>query len=762
MLQRIISIRNVGRFLNSAATPNPTIARHSFIFGPNGFGKTTLCAILRSSERGEPNYILGRRSLGVGQAPAVSLLWAGAQRNFQADAWPSAEPKLSIFDGTFVAENVHSGEVVDVGNRRNFYRVVVGRNGVGLAREEARLAERSRALQTALAEAERRLEPMTGGLTPSAFDRLPTDPDLDAKLGTARAALVAQQQAAEIQARPALTPLLLPDLPDDLGHILQRTLEGADPASERVLAAHLLTHRLGEDGERWLATGTRLAGEDDDCPFCARDDLQAQPVMRAYRTLFGEDYAALRDAIDRLRHAADRQFGAASFGELRATAIGNVAARDFWQQHCAFETPLPSVAELRDRYASVLHKLEALIERKAGSPLDVVDRSSDLRDLAEEVSEVRAILAAYNAVVEQMNNLIEGVRERTAAADEATLRRVVGDLERLSRRHGTEGLAACAAWRTAYEAKRANNEAKTQVRAQLDEHCERVVRPYQDRINAFLQLFMAGFQITGVDHAYPGGQATCTYRLRINAVDVALGDGRTGEGEPSFKNTLSAGDRTTLALAFFLAELEREADIHERTVVFDDPFNSQDTYRRRNTIHEIVAVARRGAQIIVLSHDAAFLKSVWEKCPPDERSAAQLDYHPSTGTKLREFDLGNACQGRAQTELDDLLAFRANGAGVPRDIIKKLRVVLETRLRELYPASFAPADMLGGMIGKIRDGGADHPAAAWHDELDRINDYTRDYHHGEDPRGAPEPPLDPQELRGFVEQTLRIANAIVG
>lgn len=44
---------------------------------------------------------------------------------------------------------------------------------------------------------------------------------------------------------------------------------------------------------------------------------------------------------------------------------------------------------------------------------------------------------------------------------------------------------------------------------------------------------------------------------------------------PSFKNTLSAGDRTSLALACFLADLERETAWAQKIVVFDDPCHSQ-------------------------------------------------------------------------------------------------------------------------------------------------------------------------------------------
>jgi wobble nucleotide-excising tRNase len=757
MLQRIIGIRNVGRFRNSAAQPNPQLSRHAFIFGPNGFGKTTLCAVLRSLERNEPALVIGRKTLGVEGGQAVNLLWSGAQRTFQNDVWPGPEPKLSIFDGTFVAENVHSGDLVDVANRRNLYRVVVGRNGVGLAREEAHLAEAGRALTQAVTAAERRLEPMAAGLGAQAFDQLAEDDELAVKLSAARAALAAQQQSAQILERANLQAVTLPALPPELATMMGRTLEGVDPEIEQRVSDHLARHQFGDNGERWLEQGIRHAAGDDECPFCARDELDGLPLVQAYRALFGEGYRGLRDEIESLGQTIELHFGPDAFAEVRAVAIANGAGRQFWGQHCDLGRELPALAQLRDAYLSVHHKLKGLIDRKASRPLDAVDRADDIREVAEEVE-----LTAYNQAVGQANATIEATRVRTAAADEATLRRAIGDLERVARRHGPEGIDASRAWREAAEARSTNNAVKTAVRAQLEEHCRQVVRPYEQRINHFLHLFNAGFEIVDVDHAYPGGLATCTYRLRIDNVEVQLGDSRTSDDRQSFKNTLSAGDRTTLAMAFFLAELEREADIAERVVVFDDPFNSQDSYRRRNTIHEIMAVARRGAQVVVLSHDAVFLKSLWDKSPPAERSAAQLDYHPATGTRLTEFDLDNACRGRAQSELDDLIAYRNLGQGEPRDIIKKLRVVLETKMRDLYPVSFAPADNLGAILGKIRGVGDAHPAAARYDELDRINDYTQDYHHGEDSRGMQEPPLDQQELLGFVDQTLRIANAVVG
>lgn len=230
--------------------------------------------------------------------------------------------------------------------------------------------------------------------------------------------------------------------------------------------------------------------------------------------------------------------------------------------------------------------------------------------------------------------------------------------------------------------------------------------------------------------------------------------------QPSFKNTLSAGDRTTLALAFFLAHLERDPAAKDTIVVFDDPFNSQDSFRRRQTVHEIIKVADRCLQIVVLSHDATFLKQLWAKAPPSDRVCVGISDHRSLGSKFSELSLDRATQGRTATDIDDLQTYVTNGSGALIDVVRKMRVVLETYCRTTYPSSFQPNEWLGEMVGKIRVGGDSHPAAALYSELDQINDYTSQYHHGEDMEDVTPDQIDPNELTGYARRTLRIVNAL--
>jgi wobble nucleotide-excising tRNase len=76
-----------------------------------------------------------------------------------------------------------------------------------------------------------------------------------------------------------------------------------------------------------------------------------------------------------------------------------------------------------------------------------------------------------------------------------------------------------------------------------------------------------------------------SYSVLINAVAVPLATGNPLG--PSFRNTLSAGDRNALALAFFFASLERDPQRAQKIVVIDDPISSLDEHRSLVTIQEM-------------------------------------------------------------------------------------------------------------------------------------------------------------------------------
>lgn len=106
MLKKIVSIKNVGRFKNYGAVGDVELKRHNLLFAENGRGKTTLCAILRSLQSGVGAHIIGRTTLGSTDAPETRLLSDGPTLVFVNGAWNSTVPDITIFDATFISENV--------------------------------------------------------------------------------------------------------------------------------------------------------------------------------------------------------------------------------------------------------------------------------------------------------------------------------------------------------------------------------------------------------------------------------------------------------------------------------------------------------------------------------------------------------------------------------------------------------------------------------------------------------------------------------
>src|SRR5271156_3875439 len=96
-------------------------------------------------------------------------------------------------------------------------------------------------------------------------------------------------------------------------------------------------------------------------------------------------------------------------------------------------------------------------------------------------------------------------------------------------------------------------------------------------------------------------------------------------------------------------------------------------------------------------------------------------------SEVVQFELEDPRKARVAEDIIDLLYFYKTGLGRPRDIVTKMRFVIETYCTWTYPDLFGSDDTLSSIIEKIRTTGEQHPACAFLDELDEIHAYSRDY-----------------------------------
>jgi wobble nucleotide-excising tRNase len=280
----------------------------------------------------------------------------------------------------------------------------------------------------------------------------------------------------------------------------------------------------------------------------------------------------------------------------------------------------------------------------------------------------------------------------------------------------------------------------------------------QEAINVYLRQFNAGFRLDSVTSTATRGGPTCTYNVVINDTPVSIGGGTPEKGEPSFRNTLSAGDRNTLALAFFFASLDQDPNLATAVVVIDDPISSLDDHRSLTTVQEVRRLAEQAGQVIVLSHDKRFLCRIWNGADSTMRSALEI-VRDGDGSTVRPWDVAQDSITEHDRRHARLRKFVDSGTGDPREMARAIRPHLEAFLRVACPEHFPPGTLLGPFLGHCRQRVGRPNEILGQDatrELGELTEYANRFHHDTNPAWETEV-INDAELRNCVQRALAFA-----
>lgn len=761
MVQAIQLLRNIGQFDSVNAGAQIPFAKLTVVYGENGRGKTTLTAILRSLATGAAAPISDRHRLGAANPPHVVIgLAAGVPAVFQNGAWSRTEPNVAVFDDEFVAQNVCSGIEVIPGNRQNLHELIVGSQGVALnaavQTHVDRIEQHNRDLR---AKADAIPAARRGGLDADAFCALQSIPDLDRELADAEKRLAAARSSEAVAAAAIFPALSLPafDL-DALDELLHRDLPGLEEAAAERVQAHIAL--LARGGERWIGEGLTHADHAAAagaaiCPFCAQD-LAGSPVIGHYRAYFGDAYNDLKrdiaNAIQTLTttHAGDVP---AAFERTVREAIER---REFWQAFTEVPAIQIDTAEIARAWKAARDGIMERLKAKQAAPLESLTLGDDVRAAVATYEAHRAGLDRVAATLVQANEALALVKEEARAANVAALAADLTRLRAVEARHQPDIAALCTAYVDERDEKGRTETARDQAREALNQYRQNVFPAYQDAVNDYLRRFNAGFRLGNVAPVNNRGGSAASYNVLINNIAVGL---NAAEG-PSFRTALSAGDRNTLALAFFFATLERDQALAQKIVVIDDPMSSLDEHRTLHTVQEIHRLAGAVGQVIVLSHSKPFILNVWEKCGALPRASLQV-VRAHQGSTLVAWDVtGDMITLHDKRHADALAYLQAADPAVERKIAESLRPMLETFVRVAFPAQFRPGGKLGQFadICRQRLGAADEILGPNDTaELRALLDFGNRYHHDENPAYQTEA-INDRELADFTRRTLAFAS----
>ncbi|GFO62334.1 hypothetical protein GMPD_02530 [Geomonas paludis] len=601
------------------------------------------------------------------------------------------------------------------------------------------------------------------GLSVDAFCALPPEPNVDAAIEAAERALAAAREQAPVRTTGLLQELRIQAV--DVGPVtesLQRGLDDLDIAAAARVQAHLA--ELGEGGEAWVADGVHRMQDDDQpghsCPFCAQD-LGGSPVLHHYRAFFGDAYRDLKASVAESLAAATRSFRQDFLLELERAVGGNAERKQFWSRFCDVPDIELDTEDIGRHWAVVAEAVLAALRAKQASPLEALELPREVFDSIAVLQEKGRQVTAINAEIVAANEAIRAVKAAAAGADPAALHSELQRLLAAKARHTPAISLLCDAYLAEKAAKLLTEQRRDQARTALTNYRTQIFPTYQTAINRYLQLFGAGFRLERIQAVNNRGGSACSYDVVINNTAVSIA-GRAGAPDShGFHNTLSAGDRNTLALAFFFASLDQCPRLNDKVVVIDDPVSSLDDHRCLTTTQEIRRLSRRAAQVIVLSHSKPFLCTLWEGVPQAERAdrAALELIRQGSGSVLREWDVTRECVSEHDRRHALLREYLEGNGGNGRVVAEAIRPLLESFLRVASPQYFIPGMLLGPFRGlcEQRVGGAQEILDQHHlDELRDLIEYSNRFHHDTNAAWQAEVVND-AELLGFVRRTLAFA-----
>lgn len=760
MIKRIQLIRNIGlfgSFSGSATTPFDNL---TLIYAENGRGKTTLSGIFRSLASGDPIPIIERKRLSAQDAPHVVIECDETTGTavFQNAAWNQVYSNIRIFDDCFIHENVHAGLEVTSDQRQNLHQLIIGREGVALARRVEELTTEITRLQSELRNRAGAItSDIRGPFTVDNFCAVTQIEDIDNAIEQAQNSLTALQQAEKVRTTQEFEPFEPPIVNlDNIRNILSRTLSNIDSEANETVQAHLQS--LGENAETWVAQGMDILANNkqtvQSCPFC-NQPLSELKLVDHYRAYFSEAYAQHKTNIISQIQDTMRILGEDSFVRFNRFVTQQKERYDFWSQFMSLVSFEIDMEALTSSWQKLREQIQRLLQMKLDSPLEEVNFDEVATNALEEYETLQGTSRILSRELLHANEEIARLKEVAASGSLPAATTDLQQLRAIKSRFTTDVNTLCNGYLEIKTQKEQAETQKVQAREALDNHRQEMFPRYQGAINEYLRKFNAGFRIVEVQAINPRGAQSSNYQIEIDNSRIQLT--QQNPEDPAFKNTLSAGDRNTLALAFYFASLDQESALNSIVSIIDDPVSSLDDGRTMTTAQEIRELSSRVAQVILLSHSKKILCMVWQRSDRQNRSALSVIPHPDGST----IELWNVLE-ESITEYDRLHELlRRYESGTEREfreVAKGLRYVLEGYLRVVCTEYFPPGTLIGQLITRARDLAErgnpilSEPSIS---ELDAITEYANKFHHDTNPSwDVVMSNINEHEIKGFVRRVL--------
>ncbi len=706
MFQKINSVKNIGRFydVNFKDMPGSSLSLKQFtlIYADNGTGKSTFSTILKSLWQNDPQRLIEKKTIGAKGESEISLQISHRTYTFKNRQWnKTPDIAIEIFDEEFVVKNVFSPSGVELENRRELFNyIVLGEENVAKVEEVKRLHTSIKGeLKNNIETAERKL---TGKAEIPDIKTLDNITELDNDKLEALKKSVGENEIV-IKNVEHITKEKKLDKIHNFEEIPYQETIATDLTSLSFSAqykAHVKAHN------EWIKDGMEIlkSRNDESCPFCFQD-IQENSAIATYQTLFSEEYEALRSQVGEQIKSTERIYSDAVIKNVISLVKSNAERCAFWHKmDKEISESLVLDISLHEAVNMFKSSLNSLLKRKKDNLLEVISPNQIELQGLNQATAFKSAINTYNAAIEDLNTKIQAVKDASQDVDKL---KVQNEKDRITVACNNIGYKNAETAQTYKNLKKDRQQKKDYeatietLQGEIDQESKAILEKYKKSINRELENFGVEFSIEGVKRKSDNSRlesVNFNIRLKGEAFDPNV----SSDCLYKLSNTLSSGDKSALAFAFFIAKY-RKKDVRNHILVFDDPITSLDFFRETQTKNIINEFVENAAQVIVMTHSMEFAKlfrTVKGGCfvkmiKNNSGSGVSCTPHNKFSDMIIEKHKDN--YNLIQKYIDDPTSVKR------LDVMKSIRPYVETVLKSLRP-NFELLS-LGMIIGKLRDEG---------------------------------------------------------
>ncbi|MCQ8882164.1 AAA family ATPase [Pseudoalteromonas shioyasakiensis] len=770
MLEKIIKIENIKQWQHKRALTQG-FDKLNLIYGRNGSGKSTLSKIFNFINENDKTAIEALKPLESDGVPALNLRVGGENVTLNSLQTPFS---FQVFNQEFIDSNLYIPNAKDRSQLTNYYEFSLGKVSVLKEQEIDTLKAEIDDINVQLSPIETRLTTKFPSKTVAKIRGIKATPNADAEIANLGDQIQDLKSVEHYKSRKKLSPLDLtkPDLDTS---VFTLNIESLSKEAQEKVELHI-ANNLKERDVMWLETGTQLVNESDNCPFCAQPLVDSN-IFRLYQDFINDSYTKASDKfeLDSDQFELDVRDIGCKIEKLEALVKSNSEIIKTWSDRIKGFNPQYDFKDLDSLSTSIVFECVNLIKEKKKDLL-LETNFTKFNQLFDSLFN-GFDFSAYNSEVQEFNEQVTKFLNQLATGSTQALQTKIDNIEETKKRFETEVVDDLVNHKSLSDDKKDKTRRIKELKEEIDKDQEDSIKVHKGSINLLLKNFHSMIRIKELDKDNKGRGGSTRLKYVITFIGKELSVENVDDNKHIFEHVLSLGDRSALALAFFLSKFAK-TNSDDSIIVLDDPMSSLDNYRKDATIVEIEKLINNGYQTIVFSHDPFFLSEIHKysilsqhtKCfeidvsykKSDPLMADSSQYISSKMVERINYD--SHVLHSYHKEYNKLYDFVADAKDESKvEVARSIRPILEAHLRFLYPREFNEGVWLGNMITMIRD--ETNPSSHFFDkhnqisQITKINEFSKAFHHA-DGFDTKIQSLDLQTVQTYAQETLQFVTGI--